>query len=261
MPIIAPWFHCGSYSLGIGFLSFVALSVLATSFLSGIFGMAGGMVLMGLLLVWLPVSTAMVLHGTAQMTSNGWRALMWRRHADYRIFARYIVGLMAAGALFSFVGFVPDRALVLISLGIIPFLAVLLPARVVPQANTAYGAEVCGFLNTCMQFIAGVSGPLLDAFFVRSDMDRRAVVATKAACQTFSHLAKLIYFFNVMGSGSQADTWALSIAVAMAIVGASLGKLVLERLSDHQFRRWTQRLVMAIGTVYLAQGIYMLMTR
>lgn len=251
----------GSYRLGIGLLSFVALSVLATSFLSGIFGMAGGMVLMGLLLAWLPVSTAMVLHGTAQMTSNGWRALMWRRHADYRIFARYIVGLLAAGALFSFVGFVPDRALVLISLGIIPFLAVLLPARMVPQANSPYGAEVCGFLNTCMQFIAGVSGPLLDAFFVRSDMDRRAVVATKAACQTFSHLAKLIYFYNVMGSEAQADTWALGIAVAMAIVGASLGKLVLERLSDHQFRRWTQRLVMAIGSVYLAQGAFILITR
>src|SRR3546814_9147599 len=69
---------------------------------------------------------------------------------------------------------------------IIPFLAVLIPARFVPQANSRFGAEACGFMNTCMQFIAGVSGPLLDVFFVRSHMDRRSVVATKAACQTFS---------------------------------------------------------------------------
>src|SRR3546814_17492788 len=87
--------------------------------------MAGGMILMGILIAYLPVSAAMVLHGTAQMTSNGWRALLWRRNTHYGIFGRYILGLVAAGVLFTFVGFLPDRALVLISLGIIPFLAVL----------------------------------------------------------------------------------------------------------------------------------------
>ena len=245
----------------VALLFLLALSVLGTSFLSGVFGMAGGMVLMGILVAFLPVSAAMVLHGTAQMTSNGWRAWLWRRNTDYRIFARYIVGLLAAGLLFSFIGFVPDRALVLISLGIIPFLAVLIPARYVPQAGTRYGAEVCGFLNTCMQFIAGVSGPLLDVFFVRSPMDRRAVVATKAACQTLSHGAKLVYFSYAMGGESGVEHIAMAIAVAMAIAGTTLSKFVLEKLSDHQFRRWTQGLVMVIGSVYLTQGIYVLATR
>lgn len=245
----------------VALLFLLALSVLGTSFLSGVFGMAGGMVLMGILVAFLPVSAAMVLHGTAQMTSNGWRAWLWRRNTDYRIFARYIVGLLAAGLLFSFIGFVPDRALVLISLGIIPFLAVLIPGRYVPQASTRYGAEVCGFLNTCMQFIAGVSGPLLDVFFVRSPMDRRAVVATKAACQTLSHAAKLVYFSYAMGGESGVEYTAMAVAVAMAIAGTTLSKFVLEKLSDHQFRRWTQGLVMVIGSVYLTQGLYVLATR
>ena len=51
-----------------------AAAVLFTSFLSGIFGMAGGMILMGLLLAMLPVATAMLLHGITQLASNGWRA-------------------------------------------------------------------------------------------------------------------------------------------------------------------------------------------
>lgn len=239
----------------------LALSVLGTSFLSGVFGMAGGMVLMGILIAFLPVSAAMVLHGTAQMTSNGWRALLWRRNTDYRIFGRYVLGLLGAALLFTFIGFVPDRAMVLIALGIIPFLAVLVPARYVPQASSRFGAEVCGFLNTCMQFIAGVSGPLLDVFFVRSDMDRRSVVATKAACQTFSHLAKLVYFTRVMGGESGVEEVAMGIAVVMAIAGTTLSKFVLEKLTDNQFRRWTQGIVMTIGVVYLAQGAYVLATR
>lgn len=245
----------------ISLLLLVSLSVLGTSFISGVFGMAGGMVLMGILVALVPVSTAMVLHGTAQMTSNGWRAIMWRRNTDYGIFLRYIVGLLVAAAMFSFVGFVPDKAFVLIALGIIPFLAVLVPARFVPQADSRFGAELCGFLNTCMQFVAGVSGPLLDVFFVRNTMDRRAIVATKAACQTFSHMAKLVYFINMLGDQAYADEWVLGIAVVMAILGTSLSKLVLDKLTDHQFRRWTRRIVMAIGVVYLTQGLYVLATR
>lgn len=244
-----------------GFLVVIALAVLGTSFVSGVFGMAGGMILMGVLVAFVPVSAAMVLHGAAQLTSNGWRALLWRRHCDFRIFGRFLLGLLLAGLLFSFIGFIPDRALVLITLGVVPFLAVLIPRQYVPQVTNRWGAELCGFLNTCMQLIAGVAGPLMDVFFVRTEMDRRTVVATKAACQASSHLAKLIYFGIAMSAGETVPGLVLAIAVGMAIVGTSLSKFVLERLSDHQFRRWTQGLVMAIGSVYLVQGLYLLATR
>ena len=44
----------------------IGLVVLGTSFLSGIFGMAGGMILMGLLLMLMSVPAAMILHGITQ---------------------------------------------------------------------------------------------------------------------------------------------------------------------------------------------------
>ncbi len=58
----------------------LAASILGTSFLSGIFGMAGGMILMGILLAMMPLAAAMVLHGVTQMASNSWRAWVWRTH-------------------------------------------------------------------------------------------------------------------------------------------------------------------------------------
>ncbi len=244
-----------------GLLVVVVLSVLATSFISGIFGMAGGMILMGVLVALMPVSAAMVLHGAAQLTSNGWRAVLWRRHIDFRIFGRFLIGLLLAGLLFTFIGFIPDRAMVLITLGVVPFLAVLIPRQYVPQATSRGGAELCGFLNTAMQFIAGVSGPLLDIFYVRTEMDRRAIVATKAACQACAHLAKLIYFGHALSGGESVPAVVLAVAVATAVCGTSLSKFVLERMSDKQFRRWTQMLVMSIGAVYLAQGLYLAFTR
>lgn len=244
-----------------GFLLITAFSVLATSFISGIFGMAGGMSLMGVLVAFMPVSAAMVLHGAAQLTSNGWRAFLWRTHVDVRIFGRFLVGLLLAGLLFAFIGFIPDRALVLITLGVVPFLVLAIPRRFVPQVTTRGGAEMCGFLNTAMQFLAGVSGPLLDIFYVRTDMDRRVVVATKAACQACAHLAKLVYFGQALSGSDSLPALVVGLAVGCAIIGTSLSKFVLERLNDKQFRRWTQVLVMAIGTVYLVQGVHLLMTR
>ncbi len=234
----------------------LAVILLITSFMSGIFGMAGGMILMGVLLPFLPVPTAMVLHAVSQMTSNGWRATLWGRYIEWRIFARYTLGLAAALAIFAFIRMVPDRALVLIILGVMPFFAVMIPDRLAPRADRPGGAEFAGFVGTALQLISGVSGPMLDIFFVRTIMDRRAVVATKASCQVVTHLTKLIYFGGLAESVGDELSWGiLAIAIGMTVIGTSASRFVLERMSDAQFRRWTRGIVMGIGAVYIAQGI------
>jgi uncharacterized protein (DUF697 family) len=47
-------------------------SSLAISFISGLLGMAVGMMLMGILLALLPLRAAMMLHGISQLSANGW---------------------------------------------------------------------------------------------------------------------------------------------------------------------------------------------
>src|SRR3546814_1021524 len=75
--------------------------IVGTSFLSGIFGMAGGMVLVGVLLAVLPVPEAMALHAVTQMASNGWRAVLWWRHVRWRVVAAYLAGCAVALAVWS----------------------------------------------------------------------------------------------------------------------------------------------------------------
>ncbi|HEY7383534.1 MAG TPA: sulfite exporter TauE/SafE family protein [Beijerinckiaceae bacterium] len=240
----------------------LAVVVFATSFLSGIFGLAGGLILMGALLLFLPVASAMVLHATTQIAANGARAFLWRRHADYRIVGRYLVGGAVAFALFASIRFVPDQALVLIALGVMPFVGFLLPERVAPRADRRFGAEFCGFLSTALQLISGVSGPALDIFLIRSDLDRRGVVATKATCQTATHAFKLVYFGGLIGAGfGDVPPAVVVLAMALAVLGTNLARTVLERLSDVQFRRWMKALMIAIGSFYMAQGVHLYLTR
>lgn len=237
-------------------LAAFALLVLATSFLAGVLGMAGGMILMGVLLLVMPVPAAMVLHAVTQMSSNGWRAALWIRYVDRAILARYCVGLLVALAGFAAVAFVPDRAVVLLVLGLSPFLVLALPERLAIRADRRFGAEACGVICSALQYLSGVSGPTLDLFFVRTELDRRAVVATKAACQVVTHLSRLVYF----GGLTRADTdlgWPVfAVAVVAAIAGTSLSRAVLERMTDTQFRVWTRRVVLGLGAVYVAQALY-----
>ena len=70
----------------------LGLLMVATSFLSGIFGMAGGLILIGVLLTLMPLPAAMVLHAITQMASNGWRAFLWRSHIKWRPVSVYLIG-------------------------------------------------------------------------------------------------------------------------------------------------------------------------
>ena len=74
----------------------LGLLMVATAFLSGLFGMAGGLILIGVLLTILPLPSAMVLHAITQMASNGWRAFLWRSHIRWRPVSIYLIGCALA---------------------------------------------------------------------------------------------------------------------------------------------------------------------
>jgi hypothetical protein len=139
---------------------------------------------------------------------------LWVRDVEWRIFARYALGLLAALAVFAAVRIVLEQAVVL---GTMPFIAVAIPDQLAPCADRPAGAEIAGFIGTALQLISGVSGPVLDVCFVRTLMDRRSVVASTASCQVVTHLTKLFYFGSLLGKGGDALSWPI---IVIAIVTA-----------------------------------------
>jgi uncharacterized membrane protein YfcA len=237
-------------------LATLALSTLVTAFISGILGMAGGMILMGVLLALLPLPAAMLLHGIVQFASNGWRALLLRKQLDWRVVRGYAAGALLALLLFTLARLVVDKATALIVLGLTPFVALALPQRLQLNVERRAHPFACGLLCMALSLTAGVSGPILDVFFVRSKMSRHAVVATKAFTQCLSHALKVFYFGAVMAAGDAGVApWFAAALVLLAFVGTSLSRRVLEHISDASFRRWTRWAVLVIGAVYLIGGL------
>lgn len=237
-------------------VSVLASAALITSFISGIFGMAGGMILMGVLLALLPLPAAMMLHGIVQLAANGWRALLLRRVIDWRVFKGYAAGAFVALALFAIAGLVVGKPAALIAMGLTPFIALALPRRLHLNVERRWHSFACGIVCMALSLTAGISGPLLDVFFVRSTMNRHAVVATKAITQSLSHCLKIVYFGGVLAvEGGAVSPWLAAAMVLLAFAGTSLSRPVLERISDESFRWWTRWGVLALGAIYLASGV------
>ena len=240
--------------------SVLAVSTLVTSFISGILGMAGGMILMGILLAMMSLPAAMMLHGIAQLASNGGRAFMLRREVDWRVIRGYAIGAVLAVAIFTLTRFVVGKAAALILMGFTPFVALLLPEKLHLNVERRGHSFLCGLVCVAISLTAGIAGPILDVFFVRSRMTRHKVVATKALTQTLSHLLKILYFGGVMATrGAEVSPWLAAMMIALALVGTSLSRQVLERISDDAFRKWTRWTVMSLGVMYLFSGVRMLL--
>jgi hypothetical protein len=177
-----------------GLYALILASVLATSALSGVLGMAGGMLLMAILVSVLSVANAMLLHGAVQATANGARAFILRRHIRWAILPTYALGSLLAVGLFAVLTFVPDSGLVLILVGASPWLGLVSKRLRGLDVTRPLTALVCGLTVTSAQLLAGASGPLLDVFYLNSPLSRQEVVANKAVTQTLSHLLKMIYY-------------------------------------------------------------------
>ncbi len=188
--------------------------VIVTSIISGIFGMAGGLILMLILSQFLAVQAAMVLHGITQFFSNGWRAVMWRQWIDWRIIGLYTLGALPAILLPLVFAYVPSKPTMLILLGLVPYVALA---------------------------------------------DRRAVVATKAATQALSHTLKVGYYGVLLSQAPKLGLDVYGAAIVAAVIGTTLAGPVLEKMSNENFRRWTKTIVLIVGTISIAQGVWLIL--
>ncbi|HAL42525.1 MAG TPA: permease [Gammaproteobacteria bacterium] len=238
----------------------VILSTIFTSALSGVFGMAGGSLLILILVSLLPVSSAMILHAVAQLTANGSRALILRRHICWQPLPGYLLGALLAILFATWLVLIPDPGVILILVGLFPWLgrwSRRLSGLDITHQPTAI---FCGAAVTAAQLFAGAAGPLLDMFYLKSSLSRQAIVASKAFTQTLGHLLRILYY-GVLVSAAETTDMMLALALILAaVLGTRLGTLMLARWNDGAFRRTSEWIILSIATLCLIRGSYLVMT-
>lgn len=239
-------------------LLMLAAGMAGTAFLSGLFGMAGGMILIGILLAIMPLPDAMAVHAVTQMASNGWRSLLWWRYVRPRSIAGYLLGCAAALLAWSFFRYVPSKPVATLFLGLLPFGVRFLPHGFKPNPESLRHGVVYRSICMALLLLTGVAGPLIDTFFLGGNLDRRQMVASKSACQIFGHAMKLVYFGGIVEQAGAVDDVTIAVAIAMSILGTTAARRFLEAMSDAQYRTWAGRIITSISGCYVIQGAYLL---
>ncbi|MFZ1772892.1 MAG: TSUP family transporter [Rhizobiaceae bacterium] len=232
----------------------LVLASFFTSALTAAFGLGGGLAMLALLGLFIPVSALIPVHGLVQLGSNTGRAFNQRAHVRQSILGPFALGTVlgaAAGA--AIVVQLPDAPLKL-TLGL--FIIALTWAKIpgfdrLGKAGLAAGALVLAFLSMFL----GATGPLAQAFFGQliSD-DRKALIATHAAAMTLQHGLKVGAF---MLAGFAFADWIVLVAamIASGYLGTMTGTVLLERIDEASFRKWFRIGLTLLGLDLARRGL------
>jgi len=205
-----------------GLLIIIAAGLCAI--ISGVFGMAGGLVFMGIIASLMSVSAAMVVHGVVQSVSNGSRSFILRQHIRWNILGWQLIGALPAIGIMIWLAFTPNKAQLFLALGLLPILLWLPKGILAGDAEKPSHAALCGAMVMGLNLSAGVAGPALDFFYVKTAL----------------------------------ALWVLILAVPAVILGTKIGTSLLERFSDVGFRKYTRILVTVVGAIYVLRGLALL---
>ena len=233
----------------------LTIAAFVTATISGFLGMGGGMVLLGVMSVLLPAYVVVPIHGVVQMSSNGTRALLFIRHVRWSIFLVYVgpatLGLIGATLVWSgdkLTWFKPA-----IGVFILVFLVLRHYKPRLRNIRTWYYAPL-GLVVGFLAIFVGATGPFLAPFFLRDDFKKENVIATKAACQLWLHLAKIPAFLS-LGFDYMAHWRLLAFLIVAVIVGTYFGKTLLGRMSERFFLVLFQVVLAGIAVLLIVNGV------
>lgn len=232
-----------------------------TSVVSGVMGMAGGMLLLAVMLLRLEPAVAIPVHGLVQVVSNASRAFFLRQQVRWRAVWRFVWPLLPAGALgIWLLAYVPANgsriaigAFVLASTWLKSFFSI---GRG-PAAERALpvGGALVGFFST----LIGATGPLLGPFILALDLGGQPTIATMAACQIFQHASKVVLFglrgFDI--AGYLLPCLALCVC---AIAGSAIGTRLLDRIPERSFKLTVRVVLTALALHQIYAGLHGLVT-
>jgi uncharacterized membrane protein YfcA len=212
---------------------------LLTAGVSAVLGMAGGIMLLAVLLLFLDPAVAIPIHALVQLTSNSSRTVIHARSVRRDLLFPYALLLLPAGALtLPLVQLAPADALRL-GIGVFVLVAtwrkswLLLgvdPSRIPVRPRFALVGAGAGAIGP----LVGATGPFIAPFFLDIGLTRFELIGTKAACQATGHLAKMVLFGVAGFAFLEYGELILGMAVSV-VVGTWLGTRLLKRIDDDRF--------------------------
>lgn len=230
--------------------AFLVLASFLTSIISATVGMAGGTVLLSILVFYFPPATAIPLHAFNQLVSNSRRAWLLRESIQKNYLYWFCGGALFGNALAAWLlkeslSFAHAPLLIALMIGY----TLLKPKKMPSFKPHNRGFLVAGIVLGFLGMFIGATGLILASFFVRDDLSKEQIMATQGAMQTFSHGLKVLGFIWL---GFDYLPWLLPLGLMSlaTLVGTGFGVTLLKKIPQELFKI-LYRSVLGISGVYL----------
>ena len=232
---------------------FLVAASFFTSALTAAFALGGGIALLALLSLFLPVAILIPLHGLVQLGSNAGRVAVQFRAVAWRRLWPFIAGAVI-GALIGaqFVVTLPEDVL-RVALGLFMLVVVFVKLPRLGALPPA-GFAAAGMVTTFLSMFFGATGPINVAIFSRTFDDRVTLVGTLAAATSTQHLLKAIAFFAL---GVALGPYAPFVAAMLVtgFLGTLAGTAFLKRLPERWFRLTLTAILTVVALDLLWEGL------
>lgn len=221
--------------------------------ISAIIGMGGGMLLLATIFCFMAHADAIPTHAAVQLVSNSTRVLAYLGSVDWGVFRRFVLGAVPGSFVAVFVllalGELDNSEPYLKTvIGLYILVAVHLPKkRGTTSAGTWWDWPLMGLVAGSVALLVGAAGPLIAPLFARREFVKERLIATKAVCQMFLHVAKIPGFIFLRFAAGRpdgpigtplhlVDLGILAAFMAVATIpGTLLGKRLLRHFSQRAF--------------------------
>jgi len=217
-----------------------AVILVVTSFLTSAFtaamGLGGGVAMLAVLGLGMPVTSVLPVHGVVQLGSNGGRVIIQRRHLVRPLLLWFALGSLVGISLgASVVVNIPDW---LAKWALTLFILWSIYRKKTNAATRRHGKTyfvLGGAASSFCTMLVGATGPLVAALLAHTGLTRQALVATHAACMVIQHGMKILAFGTLGFAYAQ---WGPLIAamIASGVAGTWVGTRVLDKLPEEAFR-------------------------
>lgn len=223
----------------------LTIAAFCTSIVAAVAGAGGGVLLIAVMSLLVPVGAVVPLHGAVQAASNTSRFFMLWRNVDWRF-----VGTAAAGCTIgvllvgSFALTMPEQTTRLI-LGF-----GLLYLAWMPRLKTKFDfpgkVPLMALLVSIISMLIGPGGVLMASLRKREGLPKEQVMADQSGMMMVQHLLKFASFAYF---GFNYKAWAATLIPAMvsSVLGTLVGVLFLRRMNEAWFDHLFKLLVTIIA--------------
>lgn len=164
-----------------------------TSLLTAALGIGGGLGLLSVMPVFLPMSAVVPVHGVTQLVSNASRFVFDYRHAEWRLLPGYLAGACLGGAAgYLFIGCVPDLWLSA-ALGV--FILLCTWTNLVKKLGRVItGFFPLAFIQTFLSLFVASVGLISQPVLIKQGLAKNRVIVTHAMQMSVLHGLKVAVF-------------------------------------------------------------------